>query len=46
MLSELRRLGVPANSLGIARSFIPDLSATGLVLSVSLDDDHGVAVRH
>ena len=30
MLSELRRLGVPATSLGIARSFIPDLSATGL----------------
>ncbi len=30
ILSELRHLGVPADALGIARSFVPDLSADGL----------------
>lgn len=30
ILSELRHRGVPADALGIARSFVPDLSADGL----------------
>ncbi|WP_416566285.1 hypothetical protein [Nocardia testacea] len=36
MLSALRHLGVPADALGIARSFAPDLSADGL--------EHGYAI--
>src|SRR5690606_19720185 len=42
ILSELRHRGVPADALGIARSFVPDLSAYGL----ELDDASGACMKN